>query len=202
LVALDERLHATALVGMALTLAGVAWVVLERPPSPLQHERRRIARGVSLALLAAMCQAGGLLLSKQGMGHGWLPKDQHLSPQAATLVRMVFGGLGMVPMLLVYVTRRHHRHGSENSMTMGRSAAAGFLFAACGAVTGPFLGVWMSLTACNLAPLGVAQTLCSLAPILILPCVAILKSEPLSPRAICGALVAVGGTALLFLAGS
>ena len=149
--------------------------------------------------MAAACQAGGLLLSKQGMGHGWLPEDRHLDPQAATLLRMLFAGAGVLPILVLH--RLRHRGRAQAAMgteSPGRRSA-GWSFAACGAVVGPYLGVWMSLVASDRAPLGVAQTLCSLAPVFILPFAVLIHKERVSPRAALGAMVAVGGSALLFV---
>ena len=152
-----------------------------------------------MAFVGAACQAGGLLLSKQGMGHGWLPADQHLDPQAATLLRMVFAALGMLPVLALHTVReRRSRAKGVSSMRLG-SRRAGLLFMALGAVVGPYLGVWMSLVASDRAPLGVAQTLCSLSPIFLLPVVAVIYKEEVSRRAMAGAFIAVGGSALLFL---
>ena len=198
-VFLGERLTAISLVGMALTIGGVAWVVLERPSGAQTGVARRKTRGVALATLAALCQASGLLLSKQGMGHGWLPPDQHLGPQAATLIRMSFAGLGMIPILASHgVWERRKRAAGIIPSRVGQPSA-GLLFALCGAVTGPFLGVWMSLTAASLIPLGLSQTLCSLAPIFLLPCAAVLYKERVTLRAAVGAVIAVGGSALLFV---
>ena len=76
---------------------------------------------------------------------------------------------------------------------------SGLLFTAGGAVVGPFLGIWMSLLACDRAPLGVAQTLCSLPPVFILPFAHLVHKEHVSGRAVLGAFVAVSGVAVLFL---
>jgi drug/metabolite transporter (DMT)-like permease len=78
-------------------------------------------------------------------------------------------------------------------------ARTGLLLAIGGSFVGPYLGVWMSLEAAHHAPLGVAQTLISLTPILILPFSRMVYHERITPRAICGAVVAVIGVALLFL---
>ena len=64
---------------------------------------------------------------------------------------------------------------------------------------GPFLGVWMSLVATDNAPVGVAQTLCSLTPLFLVPLAALIYKERISPRAALGAIMAVGGAALLFV---
>ncbi|MHC4063201.1 MAG: DMT family transporter [Planctomycetota bacterium] len=197
-VALGETLQPVAWLGVALTICGVGWVVLERPRQATVVHSSHWAWGVFLALVAAACQAGGLLLSKQGMGHGWLPDDQHLDPQAATLVRMLFAGLGVLPIIALHSLRRRKRLVAGIQPLRAGKRNAGLFFAGCGAVVGPYLGVWMSLVASDRAPLGVAQTLCSLPPVFILPFAVLIHKERIGPRAVLGALVAVGGSALLF----
>jgi drug/metabolite transporter (DMT)-like permease len=198
-VVLGETLGRAAWAGIAMVIGGVAWVVLERPePESLAH-RPRPVRGVLLALVYAACQAGGLLLSKQGIGHGWLPESEHISPQSATLIRMVFAGLGMLPIIALNQIRVSKRRAAGLSAGRIGTPRAGLLFAAAGAIVGPFLGVWMSLVASDRAPLGVAQTLCSMVPIFILPFAALVYKERITARAALGAFVAVAGSALLFL---
>lgn len=195
---LGEVLSPAAWVGIAMTVGGVGWVVLERPRSDSGGPTPYRVRGLVLALVGAICQAGGLLLSKQGMGHGWLPDDQHMSPQAATLVRMTFAGLGMLPILALHGARAKKRAIAGIAPKHSGSKQAGLFFTACGTVVGPYLGVWMSLVATDRAPLGIAQTLCSLTPVFILPFVAIFFKERITARAAVGALIAVLGSAMLF----
>ncbi len=204
-VALGETLHGVAWLGIGLTIVGVGWVVLERPQGDTRRMMPHRLRGMILALLAAACQAGGLLLSKQGMGHGWLPEDQHLSPQAATLIRMFFASLGVLPILALHARRERKRRallvelGQLENRTHIGVRRTGLMFCCIGTIVGPYLGVWMSLVAADRAPLGIAQTLCSLSPIFLLPVAAVLYRERISPRAVAGALVAVAGSGLLFL---
>jgi drug/metabolite transporter (DMT)-like permease len=149
-LALDETMGRTAWLGIALTLFGVSWVIFERRRNDSAAHRAHRVRGIVFAFIAAGCQAGGLLLSKQGMGHGWLPPDQHLDPQAATLIRMVFAGLGVVPILALHLFRRERRYIRRERFGSPKSA---WLLAAGGAVVGPYLGVWMSLVAADRTPL-------------------------------------------------
>ncbi len=199
-LALNETLGASAWLGMGLTVGGVSWVVLERKndgPTSSKRAYRPSIRGYVLAFIGAACQAGGLMLSKAGMGYGWLESAQLLEPQTATLIRMVFAGLGMIPVLLLHQARKRTVKGASDralSMTPGISLAC------CGAVVGPFLGVWMSLVASKYASLGVAQTLCSLSPVFILPFAAVIHKEHISYRAIGGAVMAVFGSIVLFVA--
>jgi drug/metabolite transporter (DMT)-like permease len=199
-VVLGETFGVVAALGIVLTIGGVGWVILERPAAGrTQPAGHRYGSGLALAFVAAACQAGGLLLSKQGIGHGWLPADEHMGPQAATLIRMVFAAVGMVPILALHGWRERRRRmqGVRPERTGRRST--GLALAAGGAIVGPYLGVWMSLVAAHHAPLGVAQTLCALPPVLILPFARWVYDEPISPRAVIGAVVAVVGVGLLFL---
>lgn len=200
-VFLDEQVGWLALGGIAMTLGGIVWVVLERPATPRDKQSHpHFTRGILLALLASACQAGGMLLSKKGMGHGIAEGAVHIAPQSATLVRMVFGGAGMIPILVLYAWQRNGpAHAAARSRRIG-SRKSGYGLTLCGAIVGPFLGVWMCLVALDKTPLlGVAQTLVSLSPVLILPFSVTVLKERVSPRAAIGAAIAVAGAALLFI---
>ena len=196
---LGETISPIAWLGIACTVTGVAWVVLERPEQQAEAPRGHRLSGIILAFVAAACQAGGLLLSKQGMGYGWLPKERWLDPQTATFVRLFFAAIGMVPIMGVWWLRQGRRQTASAPAIPRGSRGTGVLFAFAGAVGGPYLGVWLSLVAARHAPLGVAQTLMALPPVLILPLVWLIHKERVSLRAAIGALVAVGGVALLFV---
>lgn len=193
---LGETLTWTAWLGIWLTILGVGWVVLERPRAAANPHTGRRLQGMLLALVAAACQAGGLLLSKQGMGHGWLPPAEHMEAQPATLLRMFFAGLGMLPLLWWHWRRERLRRRAGVSAAP-RRWPSGIAFTLCGAIVGPFLGVWMSLEAADRLDLGIAQTLCSLPPVLILPFSRLVYREHISLRAVFGACVAVVGVAVL-----
>ncbi|MHC5003456.1 MAG: EamA family transporter, partial [Planctomycetota bacterium] len=90
---LDEPLGLLAVMGMAVTLAGIGLVVLERPRGAAPTAHRRRGRGIALGLGAAVCQGAGLVLAKLGIGHTRLPVEAHLDPWSATLVRMVFAAV-------------------------------------------------------------------------------------------------------------
>lgn len=195
-VALGEALAWPEMLGIAVTISGVGWVILERPPMRADeraHPHR--VRGLVLALAGALCQGGGMILSKAGMGHGWLPQDEHLAPLAATQTRVAFAIVCMTPVLLA----RWRLQARRRVLPIPRRTLKfGLLFTALGASVGPFLGMWMSLVTADLVPVAVAQTLCSLAPVMILPMV-VFQGDRVSARAVYGAFVAVGGVAILAL---
>lgn len=182
-IALDERLTALDLLGMALVLAGVAWVVLERRPDALPEVRRSRAWGVLLGAGGALGQAVGLVLSKHGMGD--------YDAFASTQIR-VFAGIVGFSLLFLFIGWWPKVF---SALRQGRAMA----FTGLGAFAGPFLGVSLSLIAVKFAHVGVAATLMSLMPVLILVPSVVLRKERITWRAVAGAVLAFGGSALLFL---
>jgi uncharacterized membrane protein len=219
--ALGEGMTARGIGGMALTIAGVAWVVLERRPAELVdsgsivtplvprpacpaveqgksgrtaghdrpwHTRLPAARsastaGILLALGAAAGQAAGLVLSKIGM--------EGYDPFASTQIRTTAGLAGFA--VLFFVLRAWPR------LASAVRNRAGMAYAALGACFGPFIGVSLSLMAVRYARVGVAATIMSIVPILIIPFMILIYKERVSVRAAAGAALAVAGVALLFL---
>ncbi len=181
-LALGESLDLGDLAGMGVTLAGVAWVVLERRSEASAERHPHLARGLLLAVGGALGQAGGLVLSKLGMGD--------MNALAATQIRALAGMAGFA---LVYTATGwwpHFARALRDRRALG--------LAALGATFGPFVGVSLSLYAVQHTQVGVAATLMALTPVLILPAALLLLKERVSWRAALGALVAVGGVALLF----
>ncbi len=197
-LALGEILEPLAWLAIAMTIGGVAWVIMERPARKIRIDTIHRTRGIVMAFVASACQAGGLLLSKQGMGHGWLPVEEHLTPQAGTYIRMFFAGLGMIPIFILHRRWELKRRARGLEPARTGSVKVGLILAALGTIVGPYLGVWMSLVATDRAPVGVAQTLCSLSPVFILPFAVWVEKERIGFRAIVGATFAVFGSALLF----
>ncbi len=104
----------------------------------------------------------------------------------------------MIPVFMLHRRWELKRRARGLEPARTGSVKAGLFFAACGTIVGPYLGVWMSLVATDRAHVGVAQTLCSLSPVFILPFAVWLEKERISSRALFGALMAVGGSSLLF----
>ena len=200
LVSLGETLGLPELAGVVITLAGVAWVVAERPHTRADDEPHpHRARGIALAFLASGCQAGGALLSKLGMGHGIVEEARHIAPLGATLIRMMFAAVFVLPIYAVYRRRAGRARAAGIAPRRSGTRSAGAIFILLGAISGPFFGVWMSLVAYDHDDLGVAQTMCSLSPVFILPVAHFLYREKISVRAVLGAMIALAGVAALTL---
>jgi drug/metabolite transporter (DMT)-like permease len=131
----------------------------------------------------ALGQSIGLVFSLFGLAGGF-------PAISANLIRVT---AGMVALLLYFgVTGR--LRGTLGGLRDGRAAA----YIGLGAVTGPVLGVVLSLIAIARAPMGVAATLMSLSPIVLLPVSHFVFRERVGGHAILGTLLALAGAAALF----
>ena len=204
-VLLDERIGAVGILGMAITIAGIGWVVLDRSHGD-DPVRGRIGEGLLLGALAAIGQATGAVLSKAGLGQaapgsplavlatgslaaGNAASASHVTPLLGTLIRLVVGCSAFL--LFTIPTGRLSR---VRDVWRDRPSLG---WAALGTVFGPFVGVWLSLVAFAHTEAAVAQTLLALTPVLVLPANRLLTGERAAPRAYCGAFVAAVGVALL-----
>lgn len=180
---LGEVLTLADYAGMTLTLAGVALAVLERRPDANGLPAHPPRIGILLGVCGAFGQAVGLVLSKYGM--------REYSPFAATHIRVIAGLIGFAAIYTIIGWWPKVVAGLRDAPAMKRVAVGSFF--------GPFLGVSMSLMAVQHAKAGVAATIMALTPVLILAPSALIFHERITARAAAGALLAVGGVALLIL---
>lgn len=182
---LGERMGVGKVVAMAVTLAGIALVVSERSGAPDEGKPHHATVGVLLALGGALCQAVGFLWSKVGM-------SQDVGPIPANLIRVSAGVLA----LTVWLALRGQA--LEPFLRMKDRRAFGLI--TLGGLSGPVLGVLLSLVAVAKAQhLGVASTLMSLSPVILLPVSALFLKERISLRAMAGTALTLSGAAGLFL---
>jgi drug/metabolite transporter (DMT)-like permease len=192
---LGEVLGAWNLIGIIVTLSGVTWVILEKeihthePPIPARQKLYGILCGSG----GAVGQGLGLVISKYGMLVAGSEGAEPVNTLSATLIRMIVAAA--VVWLLVVVSGRLPRvlAASRDRTAIKRTFA--------GAVTGPFVGVWLSMVAITYTIAGVAATLMSLMPVMVIPVLWVLYRQKTSLRGIAGAGVAVIGVAILFAAG-
>ncbi|BAM03047.1 DMT family transporter [Phycisphaera mikurensis] len=204
---LQERVPPLSLLGVAVTVAGVAWVVTrrERPaPSPrVQAEaaaeeaaaaaepagadaaRRSLWLGLATGGLGAAMQAASLIVNRYGYAQG--EADATLT----TIVRIAAGVAVLAAALPL----------------LGRPAGAVPVWRLGGRLWGLFVAATLIGTAGGMVLMqvavdrghssGVVQTLLSTSPLFVMPMVA-LTGERLSLSAVAGALVATAGLGLLF----
>ena len=185
---LGEALSARQLVGILVTLTGIAWVVLERDGSTGRSRPdpgRGYLMGILYGLGGAAGQAGGLVLAKEAVSDGF-------PALSATLMRMV---TATATIWLYTALRRRMRE------TVGKFAgdrpAWGFTLA--GSFLGPFLGVTLSIVAIQHIEVGIASTLMALPPVFLLPICYVVFKERFGWQAVLGTCVAMAGVALMFL---
>lgn len=182
-IIMGETLSALGILGMILTITGVAVVVLERSPDKSISSFKHPITGVLLGLGGAAGQAIGLVLSKYGMGS--------YNAFAATQIRIFAGIFGFI---LIFTFMKQWK---KFFATFTHKRAMGLI--SVGAVFGPFLGVAFSLLAIQHTETGIASTIMALVPVLIIPLAILFFREKVTLREITGAVVAVIGVGVLFL---
>ena len=185
---LGETLSAMAILGIVVTISGVAWVSAERSANGVESkpsDRRKRWLGISLAIGGATGQAIGLVLAKIGMG-------QTILPLQATFIRMISAAIAI--WLFGFL-----RGDTKEVAAKFRNRRA-ILLALGGSVCGPFLGVWLSLVSIKYTETGIAAAIMAIVPVMVIPLVILFYKEKVSWRAVIGAVIAVGGVFLLFMA--
>ena len=192
-VVLGEVLGTWSLIGIAVTMTGVMMVILEQEGRTREQPRtpREKSLGVFFGLIAGMGQGVGLVISKYGMINVADEGAGALNPLSATMIRLIAAAL--IIWIGILITRRTSSITStlKNKQAMTRMVG--------GTITGPFLGIWLSMIAVTYTEAGIAATLMSLMPVVVIPVVYIVYKQKTSPRSIIGAVIAVIGVAMLFL---
>jgi drug/metabolite transporter (DMT)-like permease len=192
---LGESLGPFDILGIAITISGLVWVISERNSvqnnhKPIQKDHPdsgSYGKGILLGLGAGLGQALGLVLAKQGMVYS----GEMVDAMPASFIRMIVATFSIWSFSAVTGKldgiRRSLKDITAVKLTLG------------GAFFGPFLGVWMSLLALEYIRTGVAATLNATTPIMILPVVMLVYKERITIRGVIGAILAVGGVTILFL---
>lgn len=179
-----ETLNPMQILGIALALGGIIWVVLDRRTDS-KTPRSHIAAGVVYGLLGALAQAAGYILAKQGM-LGDFPAFQ------ASIIRMSAAALGL--WLMAAFQRQ-----VGTTIQAFRQHPSALKMLAFAAIIGSVLGVTSSLYAVQHAEVGVASVLTSLAPVFLLPVSHFVFKERIGWQSIAGTFLAMAGVSVLFL---
>ncbi|MGE5344288.1 MAG: DMT family transporter [Candidatus Omnitrophota bacterium] len=184
-ILLGEFLVPAKIIGMIITMAGILWVVLERvegkePAGQSPH----YVSGILLSVGGAIGQALGLLLSRMGMEGG-------ISVISANHIRITSAAAVMAAAALFRGEVGSHVAKLKNKKI--------FLALMAGVISGPVIGIILSLIAITHTQIGTASTLMSISPVLLIPVSYFLFGEKVSFRAILGTMIALAGIILLFL---
>jgi drug/metabolite transporter (DMT)-like permease len=182
---LNEKLSLTGLIGIAITIMGIVIVVLERKETP--DATYKISKiGIVYGLLGALGQAGGLIFAKFAFQEG------ELNEMVATFVRII-SSAGII-LAGALIMKRY-----KNPIVLYKKDLKALGSTVVGTILGPYLGITFSLIAIANTKVGIAATLMSMMPIIMLPIVRYVYKEKLKWQAIAGAFIAVAGVAVLFL---
>ena len=211
---LGEQMRPIAIVGMIVTLSGIALSILSRSDKSEHHaiHFKLPARGIFFAAMAGICQGFGLVLSKVGLTHydtalvaagfsgddvfvnAVLPLPVSVSMSfASTTIRAYIGLVGFFLALVLFnkdgLEQLHHAVSDRKAMWCVLAST----------IFGPFIGVSASLLATQYTSAGIAQTLFALTPILIIAPAAILFHQKVTLREVLGAIISVVGVCLFFV---
>ncbi len=187
-VFLSESLGWITIVGIVIAMAGIAWVTAEKKSEwkteMTGSDRGSKMFGVIMALLGGFGQAAGLVMAKSAMTDSITAIEaSYIRMIAAFAAIWIFSGVtGKLRRILTSI-----RNKPAMAYTLG------------GAISGPFLGIWMSLVAVTYTKTGIAAAIMASVPVVIIPISIIVYRQLPSARAIVGALVTVAGISILFL---
>lgn len=193
---LDEILTWNAWLGMLVTLTGIGISVLNKGTSNKLILRIPL-KGVLFGIGAGIGQGVGLVLSKVGMNHyeASIPMGEEmmadLMPFASTFIRAVTGSLGFL--CVMAFQRQFHTLTSCVRDFKGMNAA---LWAT---ITGPFIGVSLSLMAVQYTEAGIASTLMALTPVFIIWPTRFFFGQKVTFKEVLGACISVVGVSLFFI---
>lgn len=180
---LGERIGINGILGMSLTIGGIALTVFSRGEKQEKIRFNKPVKGVLFAFLGALGQGLGIVFSKMGMGE--------YDAFASTQIRIITGIIGFS--LIISISGRWADIGMAFRHRKGlRAIITGSFF-------GPFLGVSFSLIAIKHTNTGIASTLMALVPILIIPPSILMFGHKIRPREVLGVVISVVGVVILFL---
>lgn len=199
---LGEQMTWLAILGMIVVMCGIGMSVLSSSGGEEEKKRKLHfklpIKGVLFGIGAGMGQGVGLVLSKIGLLHyeeamiaGGVEDVDFVMPFAATFMRAVMGLIGFI--IAMIFTKQ------QKQFVASLHDKKAILFTTLATITGPFIGVSLSLMATLYTSTGVAQTLMSLTPVLILWPSMVFFKQKITALEIVGAVISVIGVTLFFI---
>lgn len=196
-ITLGQQMSLMSIVAMIITLLGISISILGKAPkrakkSPALSLRLPLS-GVLFAVGAALCQGIGLVLSKIGMDHFEVVEGMPawLVPFSANFYRCIAGIVGFSVLHYFRDGTRPLRQALHDTKSLTAAIAT--------TIFGPFVGVGFSLMAVQYTAAGIASTLMAMTPIIILLPSRWLFHQPITWRALLGAVISVLGVSLFFI---
>lgn len=187
---MGEKMSMLGIIGMIVTFIGISITILSRKAASENDVKRTRSlhfkyplKGILLALGGAAGQGVGLVLSSYGIGS--------LNAFEATQIRVIVGIIGFIIVITYVKFWGRVFNAVKNTHAMKRMSVGGLF--------GPFLGVSFSLYAVKYTSAGVASTIMSIVPVLIIAPAVIFLKEKITLIELVGAIIAVLGVALFFV---
>lgn len=181
-IILKETMTPRQIIGMVITLIGIATVIIVKGDSKKLKLSHPIA-GILFAFGGALGQSLGYIISKFGL--------EDYNPFAATQIRILAAIVGFI---IIFTIR-----GKWNLVFSAFKEKKAMFNLTIGSFFGPFLGISLSLLSIQYTNPGVASTLMSITPIILIPVAIFIRKEKVYLKEFIGALIAVSGVALIFI---
>lgn len=193
---IGETLSLNALIAMAVTICGIVISIISGGDGKIRLNIP--VKGIILGIGAGLGQGIGLVLSKIGMQHysAAIPADapammDEMMPFASTMIRALAGGLGFLFIMCLMKTTSELKEGFRDRK--------GMKYAVMTTLTGPVIGVSLSLMAVRHTNTGIASTLMALTPVLIILPYSIIYRQKVSLKEIIGVVISMTGVGLFFM---
>lgn len=180
---LGESMTWIQILGMLVTLVGIASVILVPVEGQKKMKLSHPLAGILLAFGGAFGQAAGYILGKFGMAE--------YDAFSSTQIRLIAGIIGFA----VLFTFRGHWPKFKDAFKQKDA----YLPLGLGSFFGPFLGISLSLFAVQRINPGVASTLTSITPVLLIPFAFFIKKETVRMREVIGTVVTLVGIGIMFM---
>ncbi|NLY68117.1 MAG: DMT family transporter [Tissierellia bacterium] len=182
-ILLGERLDLKGIIGMLITIFGIAVVILGKDEGEKRLKLNHSKKGLIFAFLGSFGQALGLIVSKIGM--------KNYNALASTQIRIIAGLIGFTILIIILKKFEDIKIAFKDNMAM-KDITIGAFF-------GPFVGVTLSLVSLQYTSAGISSTIASITPVTIIPFSVILLKERIKVKEILGAILSVMGVAILFI---
>ena len=190
LLLIGEKLVMKDIAGIFIVLFGIL-IVLSKNGSGDSggDENGKKTFGIIIAVLCSLGQGLSMVFTKLGIIGGTVTKP--LDPFATSVIRTFFGGI-IIWGIVFFSGKTKSVIGSMNKKAGLKTLVLGSLISV--------IGIWLLLFALTHSKVGVAATLGSMMPVMIIPIVFVMKKEKTGARGIIGSIISVAGVAVLMLA--
>lgn len=178
---LGETLTLLQVAAMFITCSGILMVVI-KPKSENKDEKKLSSKGILYICLAVILEAMGNIFTKMG--------SKNYDPSSSTQIRMICA-LFVFLFFLTFKKKWGNIIGTTKNIKALSLILAGTVVSTS--------GITFLVAAFNRINTGVASTISSMSPVIIIPISVIVFKEKVKLKEVIGAIISVIGIALFFL---